>query len=86
MRPMSTIHHPHVPGFWVHLQRGMNRLFAEMEPGVPWMRHNYAFEDERAHTHNCNHLKPFAKFIQPALLQANPNVPGLVPGTGGATT
>jgi hypothetical protein len=32
MRPMSTIHHPHVPGFWMHLQRGMNRLFAVPAP------------------------------------------------------
>lgn len=25
-RPMSTIHHNYVPGFWVHLQRGRSRL------------------------------------------------------------
>ncbi len=86
MRPMSTIHHPNVPGFWLHLQRGMNRLFAEMEPGVPWTRHNYAFEDERANTHCCNHGKPFAKFIQPALLRANRKKRGILPGTDGEVT
>jgi hypothetical protein len=54
-----------------------------MEPGKPWTRHNYAFEDERANTHCCNHGKPFAKFIQPALLRADPDKPGVIPGTNG---
>jgi hypothetical protein len=27
---MSTIHHNYVPGFYLHLQRGMNRLFTHM--------------------------------------------------------
>eukprot|EP01052_Picozoa_sp_SAG31_P036944 SAG31_NODE_4687_length_3031_cov_1.632674_2_plen_92_part_00 len=37
-RPMSTIHHSYVPGFYLHLQRGMNRLFAGMVPGKTWWR------------------------------------------------
>lgn len=82
---MSTIHHPHVPGFWVHLQRGMNRLFADMEVGVPWTRHNYAFEDTRASTNCINHGKAFAEFIVPELARKNPENPGLIPGTNLST-
>ena len=82
---MSTIHHPHVPGFWVHLQRGMNRLFASMEVGVPWTRHNYAFEDFRASTTCVNHGKPFAKFIVPELARRDLDNPGVIPGTNVST-
>ena len=32
-----------VPAWWYSLQRGMNRLFANMEPERSWFRHNYSF-------------------------------------------
>ena len=38
-KPMSSIHHPNVPGWYFHLQRGMNRLFTAMEPEMSWYRH-----------------------------------------------
>jgi hypothetical protein len=38
-KPMSAIHHPNVPGWYFHLQRGMNRLFTDMEPEMSWYRH-----------------------------------------------
>lgn len=38
-KPMSAIHHPNVPGWFFHLQRGMNRLFTDLEPDVSWFRH-----------------------------------------------
>ena len=39
-RPMSTIHHHYVPGFWLNLQRGMNRLFTHISVEQRWWRHN----------------------------------------------
>ena len=36
---MSAIHHPNVPGWMFHLQKHMNRLFADMTPERSWFRH-----------------------------------------------
>ena len=38
MKPMAAIHHPNVPGWYLHLQRGMNRLFADLEPAAACRR------------------------------------------------
>jgi hypothetical protein len=35
----SAIHHPNVPGWRLHLQRGMNRLFSSLTPERAWFRH-----------------------------------------------
>ena len=35
---MSAIHHPNVPGWALHLQRAMNRVFASLAPGRSWFR------------------------------------------------
>ena len=42
-KPMSAIHHPNVPGWALHLQRSMNRLFSSLEPGVDWFRYTQEF-------------------------------------------
>ena len=39
-KSMASIHHPNVPGWYMHLQRGMNRLYASLAPEVAWYRHN----------------------------------------------
>ena len=49
-RPMSTIHHHYVPGFWLNLQRGMNRLFTHISVAQRWWRHNCESHD------HCWHL------------------------------
>ena len=43
MKTMGAIHHPNVPGWYYSLQRGMNRLFAQLTPEVAWYRHNFGF-------------------------------------------
>ena len=40
MQDMSIVHHPGVGGWMFHLQRGMNRLYADMEPSQSWYRHS----------------------------------------------
>ena len=45
-KSMVAIHHPGVNGWWYHLQRGMNRLFAGMTPSVSYFRHNFGFSGD----------------------------------------
>ena len=52
-KPMSAIHHPNVPGWFFHLQRGMNRLFTDIEPDVSWFRENTS-----NHTVTCDIRNP----------------------------
>ena len=65
-RPMSTIHHHYVPGFWLNLQRGMNRLFTHISVEQRWWRHNYSFESTDSVTNCVGHDKKWSRYVVPA--------------------
>ena len=63
---MGTIHHKYVPGFYRHLQTGMNRVFSSMRAGEPWWRHNYSFESVNSVTNCVGHGQKWAHLVVPA--------------------
>jgi hypothetical protein len=44
-KSMAGIHAVNVPGWQLQLQKRMNQIFARMEPGLDWWRHNWLFQD-----------------------------------------
>lgn len=50
---MSEIHNTNVPGWQLQLQQNMNHLFANMEPNISWLRHNWLFQDYEEVLHPC---------------------------------
>jgi predicted heme/steroid binding protein len=50
---MSEIHNANVPGWKLQLQQNMNHVFANMEPDIAWLRHNWLFQDYEEVLHPC---------------------------------
>eukprot|EP01052_Picozoa_sp_SAG31_P038107 SAG31_NODE_5031_length_2792_cov_2.309320_4_plen_407_part_00 len=68
-QPMSSIHHPHVPGWYRHLQRSMNRLFAGLrsDDKMVWYRHNINPMQADQMTECLTHGHPWAASIHKVL-------------------
>lgn len=76
-KSMASIHHPNVPLWFFHLQRGMNRLFAEMVPEVSYYRHNWGFHIRGTWTGPMIHDFEWAPFVvDAARLAASPRDSG----------
>lgn len=66
-KPMSAIHHPNVPGWYFHLQRGMNRLFSSMTAEQSWYRytHDLQFSGLPIHVLQQDPNRPVEAFTGP---------------------
>ena len=69
---MAGIHNANVPGWQLQLQQNMNHLFANMQPGLSWVRHNWLFQDYEQVLHP---YFPWSEHVRDARPDVYPQLP-----------